>query len=315
MARLVTVVGATGTQGRAVITALAGDPNYTLRGLTRNLQSRAAQELRSQGVEVVAADLDNLASLKAAFAGSHAVYGVTGVDESLAKYDLVTLEKVEETWGKNIAQAAAETVGLQHFIWSTLPRASEISNGRYHLSNHAPKNKVDDYIRANADLAAKTTFLVIAQYHSNYSYAPVSIHPIPSANAYVHFASHPSDTRISWIGDVRRNLPPFIKPILEQPDKTKGNIVFACSEVYTSEESLQILAKSKGIRAFHVPVSTELVHTLWGKYADLLAAMWRYWGEFGEKGWSAPGHTVLTKDDLGVTGLISLAESFKNYEI
>ncbi len=129
-------------RGRAVITALAGDPNYTLRGLTRNLQSRAAQELRSQGVEVVAADLDNLASLKAAFAGSHAVYGVTGVDESLAKYDLVTLEKVEETWGKNIAQAAAETVGLQHFIWSTLPRASEISKGRYHLSNHAPKNKV-----------------------------------------------------------------------------------------------------------------------------------------------------------------------------
>ncbi|KAF2964942.1 hypothetical protein GQX73_g8641 [Xylaria multiplex] len=228
MPKLVTVVGATGNQGRAVITALAGDPNYTLRGLTRNLESQAAQELRTQDVEVVEADLDNLASLKAAFAGSYAVYGVTGIDGLLAANDLPTVEKIEEAWGRNIAQAAAETAGLQHFVWSTLPRASEISNGRYHLSNHVAKNKVDDYIRANADLAAKTTFFVIAQYHSNYSYGPVSIHPIPSANAYVHFASHPSDTPISWIGDVSRNLPPFIKPIFEQPDKTRGNECRVC---------------------------------------------------------------------------------------
>ncbi|KAI0197328.1 hypothetical protein EV127DRAFT_488855 [Xylaria flabelliformis] len=315
MPKLVTVVGATGNQGGAVITALNSDPNYSLRGLTRNLESRAAQELKNQGIEVVEADLDSLSSLKAAFAGSYAVYGVTGVNELLANHDLPAAEKIEEGWGKNIAQAAAETPGLQHFIWSTLPHASEISNGRYRLTNHVAKNKVDDYIRANAELAAKTTFFVIAQYHSNYSYGPVSIHPIPSADAYVHFASHPPETPIFWIGDVTRNLPPFIKPILEQPDKTKGNVVFAHSEVRTSEESLQIWARTKGVRAFHVPVSAELVKSLWGKYADVLAGMWRYWGEFREKSWSAPGYVVLTKDDLGVTNLITLAESFKDYEI
>ncbi|KAH8160591.1 hypothetical protein CIB48_g7657 [Xylaria polymorpha] len=315
MPKLVTVVGATGNQGGAVIAALLGDPNYSLRGLTRNLESRAAQELKSRGVEIVEADLDSLSSLKAAFVGSYAVYGVTSISGILANSDLPTAEKIEEAWGKNIAQAAAETAGLQHFIWSTLPHASEISNGRYHLSNHVAKNKVDDYIRTNAGLAAKTTFLLIAQYHSNYSYGPVSIHPIPSANAYVHFASHPPDTPIWWIGDVTRNLPPFIKPILEQPDKTRANVVFAYSEVHTSEESLQIWAQTKGVSAFHVPVSAELVKTLWGKYADVLAGMWRYWGEFGDKSWSAPGHAVLTKDDLGVTGFTSLAESFKDYEI
>ncbi|KAI1283397.1 hypothetical protein F5Y07DRAFT_349597 [Xylaria sp. FL0933] len=315
MPKLVTIVGATGKQGRAVITALASDPNYTLRGLTRNINSKAAQELKDQGVEVVQALLDDLASLKAAFVGSYAVYGVTGIEETLANHDLPTLEKTEETWGKNIAQAAAETAGLQHFIWSTLPHVSKISNGRCHLSNHAPKNKVDDYIRANADLAAKTTFLLIGQYHSNYSFPPVSIHSIPSANAYLHFASHPPDTPIFWIGDVTRNLPPYIKPILEQPDKTKGNVVFAWSEVYTSEESLQIWAKAKGVRAFHVPVSAELLHTLWGKHADVLAGMWRYWGEYREKSWSAPGYTIVTKEDLGVIGFTSLAETFEDYEI
>ncbi|KAJ2992258.1 hypothetical protein NUW58_g2224 [Xylaria curta] len=315
MPKLVTVVGATGKQGRAVIKALIGDPNYTLRGLTRNLESPAAQELRNQGVEVVEADLDDLAALKAAFAGSYAVYGVTGLDGILANHDLATIERIEEAWGKNIAQAAAETASLQHFIWSTLPHASEISGGRYRLTNHIAKNKVDDYIRDNAELAAKTTFFVIAQYHSNYSYSAVSMHLIPSANAYVHFASHPNDTPIFWIGDVTRNLPPFIKPILEQPDKTRGNVVFAYSEVQTSEESLQIWAKAKGIRAFHVPASAELVHELWGNYADVLAEMWRYWGDYREKSWSAPGSTIVTGDDLGVTGLVNLAESFKDYEI
>ncbi|KAI0405224.1 hypothetical protein F4802DRAFT_189057 [Xylaria palmicola] len=315
MPKLVTVVGATGNQGRAVITALIGDPNYSLRGLTRDPESRAAQELSGQGIEVVGADLDSLTSLKAAFAGSYAVYGVTGLDGLLANHDLETMEKIEAAWGKNIARAAGETADLEHFIWSTLPHASEISGGRYRLSNHVAKNEVDDYIRADAALAAKTTFLVIAQYHSNYSYGAVSIHKIASADAYVHFASHPSDTPIAWIGDVARNLPPFIKPILEQPDKTRGNVVFAYSEVRTSAESLLIWATAKGVRAFHVPVSAELVRALWGKNADILAAMWRYWGEFRDKSWSAPGHTVLTKDDLGVAGLISLAQSFKDYEI
>lgn len=314
MPKLITVVGATGNQGCAVITALLGDPNYTLRGQTRNTQSWKAQELKSQGVEVVAADLNDLDSLKKAFVGSYAVYGVTGITENLANNDLDAVVEVEATWGKNIAQAAAETAGLQHFIWSTLPNASKISGGRHFLPNFAGKNKADDYIRANAELAAKTTFLLIGQYHSNYAFPPISIHPIPSANAYVHFASHPPDTPIFWVGDVTRNLPPFIKPILEQPDKTRGGTVFAYTEAHTSEESLQIWAKSKGVRAFHVPVSTELLHELWGKYADVLAVMWRFWGEYREKSWSDPGHAVLTRDDLGVTGFTSLAETFKDYE-
>ncbi|KAK5630937.1 hypothetical protein RRF57_006652 [Xylaria bambusicola] len=314
MTKLITIVGATGNQGHAVVTALIGDPNYSLRGLTRNVHSQNAQKLKSQGVEMVAADLNDLDSLKAAFAGSYAVYGVTEIKESLTDNDLETLINAEATWGKNIAQAAAETAGLQHFIWSTLPNALEISGGRHNPPNYAGKNKADAYIRANAGLAAKTTFLTIAQYHSNYSIGPVSIHPIPSANVYAHFASHPPDTPISWIGDVRRNLPPFIKPILEQPGKTKGSIVYAYTEVYTSEESLQIWAKSKGVKAFHVPISAELLHEIWGKYADVLAAMWRFWGECKERSWSGLGHTVLTRHDLGVTDFTSLAETFKDYE-
>ncbi|KAI1168907.1 hypothetical protein F5B18DRAFT_761 [Nemania serpens] len=315
MPKLVTVVGGTGNQGLGVIAALSGDPNYTLRAVSRNPDSEASQKLKSQGVEVVKAELDDLASLKAAFAGSYAVYGITAIGTLLESHELHTALEMEETYGDNIARAAAETVGLQHYIWSTLPPADKISNGRFPLTNHIPKNNVNKYIRANhPDLAAKTTFFIIAQYHINYSYGPVSIHKIPSADAYVHFASHPAHTPIYWIGNVTRNISRFIKPILEQPDKTKGNYVFAYSEVHSSEDSLQIWAKAKGVKAVHVPVSFELVQELWGWHADMLAEMWRYWGAFREKSWYPPGETVLTKDELGVTGLVSLTESFKDLE-
>ncbi|KAJ3578262.1 hypothetical protein NPX13_g2303 [Xylaria arbuscula] len=293
MPKLVTIVGATGNQGRA--------PERPRAGEQRRRGGRSLSRTTSP-------------QLKAAFAGSYAVYGVTGIKENLANNDLATFVEVEATWGINIAEAAAETAGLQHFIWSTLPNASRISGGRHFLPNFAGKNRADEYIRANAELAAKTTFLFIAQYHSNYARPPVSMHKIPSANAYVHFASHPPDTPISWIGDVTRNLPAFIKPILEQPDKTRGSTVFAHTEVHTSEESLQIWANSKGVRAFHVPVSAELLHEMWGKSADVLAVMWRFWGEYREKSWTDPGHVVLTRDDLGVTGFTNLAETFKDYQ-
>ncbi|KAI0205049.1 hypothetical protein F4808DRAFT_456050 [Astrocystis sublimbata] len=325
MPKLVTVVGATGNQGSAVIEALISDPAYTLRGLTRNTSSPAAQALSHRGVEIVSASLDDLPSLKAAFAGSYAVYGVTGLYELLAKHSPSKAAEIEEQWGKNIAQAAAETQGLEHFIWSTLPPAAEISAGKYVLTNHVSKNGVDEYIRsgASSELAEKTTYLFIGQYHSNYSYGPVSIHKIPSASnggssdTYVHLASHASETPIYWIGDVTRNLRPFVKAIFDDPEKTKGNVVFAYSEVTSSEESLQIWARAKGVRAFHVPVSTELLHDMWGEMADFLGGMWRYWGEYGEKAWSKPGYKVLTGKDLDVHGdeFVSLEESFKDYEI
>ncbi|KAI1080983.1 hypothetical protein F5B20DRAFT_538100 [Whalleya microplaca] len=313
--KLVTVVGATGTQGGTVIAALASDTNYKLRGLTRNPNSPKARELKDKGVEVVGADISDLASLKDAFAGSYAVYGVTDFVRLLGEHDIETAIRVEASQGKNIAQAALDTTSLQHFIWSTLPNASEVSGGQFFLPNFAGKSQVDEFIRSHSDLAAKTTFIFITQYHSNYSYDPLSMYLIPTAHSYVQFTTHPPDTPIYTIGDVRRNLGPFVKPILEQPDKTKGNIVMAHVEVVTAEESLQIWAKVKGVKAISVPVSVELLHALWGKYADVLGVMWRYWAAVGDKSWSANGKTVLTKDDLGVQGLISLAESFEDYEL
>lgn len=317
--KVFTVVGATGTQGSGIIDFLAANSDYKLRGVTRNPNSAAALDLKARGVEAIQANLNDLASLRAAFAGSYAVFGVTDMPGLRAELgDNNAAIAAEERQGINIAQACLDTPGLQHFIWSTLPDAAKLSHGAFDLPNFRGKVAVDAFIRAHDELLAKTTFLFVSQYASNYNYGPLSPHLISGAGhdkggTYVQFATHPPDTPITTIGDVRRNIGPFVAAILAQPVRTCGGItVLAHVEVVTAEESLQMWARARGVRAISIPVSTEMFSELFGSF-DFLGAMWRFWAAFGERAWGlSNGEKVLTKDDLGVTGLIGQAESFRS---
>ncbi|KAH8787838.1 hypothetical protein F5883DRAFT_597600 [Diaporthe sp. PMI_573] len=318
-AKIVTIVGAKGTQGGGIMHFLAGSTDYKLRGVTRNPNGAAALDLAAKGVEVVQADLNDLASLRAAFAGSYAVYGVTDMPGMRAELgDNNSATAAEERQGINIAKACLETPGLQHFIWSTLPDAATLSNGAFDLPNFRGKVAVDAFIRAHDELLAKTTFFFISQYASNYNYGPLAPHLIPGAGdgqgeTYVQFTTHPPDIPITTIGDVRRNIGPFVAAILSQPGKTRGGTtVLAHVEVVTAEESLQMWARARGVRAISVPVSIEKFTELFGSF-DFLGAMWRFWAALGDRAWGLPdGEKVLTKDDLGATRLIGQAESFRS---
>ena len=76
--------------------------------------------------------------------------------------------EIEITQGTNLAKAAAKTSTLKHYIWSTLPNGMKVSDGKYLVPHFDAKNKVDDYIKADTNLYAKTTFLWVTYYASNY---------------------------------------------------------------------------------------------------------------------------------------------------
>jgi nucleoside-diphosphate-sugar epimerase len=61
--KLVVVTGATGAQGGGVVDAVRASTNAKIRAITRNPSSTKAKDLSSRGVEVVAGDLDDKASL------------------------------------------------------------------------------------------------------------------------------------------------------------------------------------------------------------------------------------------------------------
>ncbi len=112
--KIIAVVGATGSQGGGLARAILDDANggFGVRALTRDTSKPAAQALASRGAEVVSANLDDVESLKKAFAGAHGVYAVTNFWEHFSG------EK-EKTQAKNIADAA-RAAGVKHVIWSTL---------------------------------------------------------------------------------------------------------------------------------------------------------------------------------------------------
>jgi uncharacterized protein YbjT (DUF2867 family) len=111
--KIIAVTGATGAQGGGVARSILDDPGgaFRLRAITRNPESDKAKALAAAGAEVVKADLDDEASLRAAFDGAYGAFCVTNFWEHFSP------EK-ETAQGRNLAHAA-KAAGVRHVVWST----------------------------------------------------------------------------------------------------------------------------------------------------------------------------------------------------
>ncbi len=112
--KIIAVLGSTGAQGGGLCRSILADAagGFACRAVTRDTTKDKAKALASAGAQVVKADLDDVESLKKAFAGAHGVYAVTNFWEHFSG-------DKEKTQAKNIADAA-KAAGVKHVIWSTL---------------------------------------------------------------------------------------------------------------------------------------------------------------------------------------------------
>src|SRR5213076_1669024 len=112
--KVIAVVGATGAQGSGLVRAILNDRNgpFKVRALTRDINSDKAKALAALGAEVGTADVDDVESLKRAFAGAHGAYCVTFF------WNHFSPEK-ELADARAMAEAARDA-GVKHVIWSTL---------------------------------------------------------------------------------------------------------------------------------------------------------------------------------------------------
>lgn len=183
MSKIIAVIGATGNQGGSVANTFLEDPEWRVRAITRNPASPKAQALASRGAEVVAADMDDKASLARAFAGVHAVYLVSdpisilsaGPDKAAVKpaegqnlFDWATACEVAQL--KNAVDAAAGTASLERLVLSVLPDVKGLSGGKYaHVYHFDSKAKGEAYVRETyPELWAKTSSYVAGNFLSNY---------------------------------------------------------------------------------------------------------------------------------------------------
>ena len=305
--KLITIVGATGAQGRGVVQAFANNPDFQVRALTRNPSSESAQSLLSLGdnVKLHQADANDPSSLSAAFAGSNIIFAVTNFFEPFATFS--SPEKamdVEAQQGINMARAAAAVPELEHYIWSTLPDLKTLSGGKRLVPHFEGKNRIDRFIRSELpDLLAKTTFCWVTFYSSNYGFPMFSPCLVPTAGKHVMFANYAPDTPITTIGDVTTNIGVFVKAAVANPEKTKGgNAVVAGIETITGKEVLEIWGKVKGVQTQFVRVSGQDYRDLWPLWGEEIGLMMEAWDELRERSWTSvhEGQVVLTANELGV---------------
>jgi uncharacterized protein YbjT (DUF2867 family) len=166
--KIIAVVGATGAQGGGLVRALLADRAgpFKARALTRHPDSDKGKALAVEGVEVVAADLDDQASLERAFAGAYGAFCVTNFWEHFSP------EK-ELAQAANLARAT-QAAGVQHVIWSTLedtrkwvPLSDDrmpTLQGKYKVPHFDAKGEADDLFRR---AGVPTTFLLTAFYWDN----------------------------------------------------------------------------------------------------------------------------------------------------
>ena len=164
--KVIAVIGATGAQGGGLCDAILSDPagGFACRAITRDPSKDKARALAARGAEVVKADLDDLDSLKNAFAGAYGAYCVTNFWEHFSA------EK-ETAQAKNLADAC-RAAGVKHVIWSTLEDTRELMahndtrmpmlQKHYRVPHLMAKAEADEHF---ADLPA--TYLVTSFYWDN----------------------------------------------------------------------------------------------------------------------------------------------------
>ncbi len=185
-----------------------------------------------------------------------------------------------------------------------------MSNGKYTIPHFEAKNKIDRYIKSNAALHAKTTFLWVTFYASNYCYPMYTPYYIPSAGKYIQIQSTSADALLFSIVDVRANFGPVVEAILAQPNTTRqGTFVHVFTDKITAGDMLQAWAAAQNTNALHVRVDKDVYNVMWPGWSEEMGVMMEFWESAGENGWSGEDR-IITLEELGVKGLVDIKQFF-----
>ena len=183
MPELLVVVGATGFQGRSVISWFQqNEPSWKIRGLTRDPSSDAATALAKSGVQIVKADLSDLESLQSAFKDANYIFaytdfgGIVNGPDVMGKFKAGQIAapigaesfKIETQHGKNVADAAATVPELKRLVWSALADVKKWSKGKYTQVFHFDaKAAVTEYMLNLKPLEGKVSMVQLGVFMSN----------------------------------------------------------------------------------------------------------------------------------------------------
>jgi uncharacterized protein YbjT (DUF2867 family) len=275
--KIIAVLGATGAQGGGLVRAIMEDPDggFTARALTRNPESDKARELAALGAEVVAVDVDDPQSLKAAFEGAYGAFCVTFFWEHFSpEKELAQVRSMAE---------AARSNDLKHVIWSTLEDTRKwvpLSDSRMPtLQGNYKVPHFDAKGEANAlftEAGVPTTFLQTSFYWDNLIHFGMG--PRADEDGNLGFALPMGDKKLPGIAaeDIGR----CAYGIFKAGDEYVGRTVGIAGEHLTGAEMATVLSEAYGKPVAYIPVPFDVYRGLDFPGADDLGNMFQFKHDF-----------------------------------
>jgi uncharacterized protein YbjT (DUF2867 family) len=277
--KIIAVVGATGAQGGGLVQAILDDAQggFTARAISRNVDSPKAKALAERGAQVVAADLDDEASLARALAGAHGAYFVTNFWEHFSP-------DKEQAQARNLA-AAAKHAGLAHVVWSTLEdtrRWVPLSDdrmptlmGRFKVPHFDAKGEADAYFR---DAGVPTTFLLTSFYWDNLIHFGMG--PKPAGDGRFAFTLPMAEARMPGIAAA--DIGKCAYGIFRKGAGTIGQTIGIAGEHLSGRQMAAALAKALGREVVYNAVTPAQYRGFGFPGAEDLGNMFQFYAEFEE---------------------------------
>lgn len=277
--KIIVVFGATGAQGGGLVRSILADKNseFAVRAVTRDTQSDSAKALANMGAEVVAADIDDMQSIKKALSGAYGAYFVTFF------WSHFSPEK-EMAQVQNMAMAAKET-NLQHVIWSTLEdvrkyvplndNSMPTLNEKYKVPHFDAKGESDAFF---INAGVPTTFMLASYYWDNMIYFGMG--PKKGADGKLAITFPMGKKKMAGIaaGDIGKCAYGIFKKGKEMIGKRVG----IAGDQLTCDEMAQSLSKALGQEVKYNEITPEQYRGFGFPGAEDLGNMFQFYRDFDE---------------------------------
>jgi uncharacterized protein YbjT (DUF2867 family) len=277
--KIIAVVGATGAQGSGLVRAILNDLNggFSARAITRDTKSDKARELAQLGADLVAADIDDEASVRKAFEGAQGAFCVTFFWEHFSP------EK-EIVEAQNMARAA-KAAGVKHVIWSTLEDTRQwvplsdnrmpTLKGKYKVPHFDGKGESNKLFTG---LGVPTTFLLVTFYWDNLIFFGMGPKKGPDGRLAITFPM--GDKKLPGIA--AEDIGKCAYGIFKKGGEFIGKTVGVAGEHLTGAQMAAALTEALRREVRYNDVSPEVYRALSFPGADDLGNMFQFKRDFQE---------------------------------
>ena len=283
--KTIIVIGATGSQGKAVVNALVNQGIYNVRAMTRT-----PEKYSGNAHEATKGDLNDLQSLKDAFKSAYGVFAVTNFWEGAD----------EIAQGKNAIEAAKAT-GIQHFVWSTLPNVEVISKAAFEVPHFTLKARVDDFVKSAG--FKYSTFVQAPFYYQNFAGA---LSPQPKQDGSTGWTLPIDPTKkVIHMSDIN-DLGKVVAGAFSQPEKAGNGSYLSLATELNSFNDIIKAYKAIGKEYSVTQVPSELFSTFF-EGAKEVAEMLGYFEKYTYMGPDSEKQIEMGKR-IATGELVTLAE-------